>query len=49
MFAVVIDPIVCQSSIWWMFPECWGVAICVGAALTAGVAATVRRMTVRAK
>lgn len=43
MVAFVIDPIVCQSSVWWMFPECWGIAVMVGVGLLALTAAVARR------
>jgi hypothetical protein len=30
VLAVVIDPVVCQSSYWWLFVECYGIAIMSG-------------------
>jgi hypothetical protein len=39
MLAVVIDPIVCHSSYWWLFPECWGIAVLSGCAIGALVIA----------
>jgi hypothetical protein len=47
MFAVVIDPIVCKSAYWYFFPECWGIAVCAGSALTAFGLAALRRMPIR--
>lgn len=46
MFAIVFDPIVCRSSLWWMFVECWGVILMGWCALALTVAfalAAVRR------
>ncbi len=46
MVAVVIDPYVCKSSIWFLFPECWGIAVMAALPLAVSCAAVVRRLSV---
>lgn len=48
MLAVVIDPAVCHSSYWWLFPECYGIAVCAGIALGWALLSAVLRKRVRA-
>ncbi len=48
MVAVVIDPVVCQTWLYWVIPECWGVVVMVGIALPVALLCAVgRRSLVR--
>jgi hypothetical protein len=48
MVAVYIDPLVCHTAWGYLIPECWGVMLYVGAALTAVVSAYGVRKVARA-
>jgi hypothetical protein len=50
VIAIYIDPLVCHTWAGWFIPECYGVIVMVGCALTACVsAATVRSVRTLAR
>lgn len=44
MIAVVINPGICQSAYWYLFPECWGIAVYAALPLAFFAAGAVRRL-----
>lgn len=44
MLAFVIDPLVCHSAYWYLFPECWGVAVMSALPLALVCAYSVRKL-----
>ena len=47
MLAVYIDPIVCQTWMGYLIPECWGIAMLVGVTLPMALGLAWLRQSVR--